>query len=63
MNEPLETDALVLDDVLGPTDEQARQLTEEATRLVLPVQEPPARFEEAMGYVFQKNSELYRRLA
>jgi hypothetical protein len=63
MNEPLETDSPVLDDVLGLTDEKARQLTEEATRLDLPVQEPPARFEEAMEYVFQKNSELYRRLA
>ena len=63
MNEPLETDAPVPDDVLEPTDEQAQQLGKEATRLDLPEQEPPARFEEAMNYVFQKNSELYRRLA
>jgi hypothetical protein len=61
------------------TDEQAGQLAEEAARLSLPVQELAARrlfgpwqseeenaapsFEAAMDYVFQKNSELYRRLA
>jgi hypothetical protein len=62
------------------TDEQARQLAEEAARLSLPVQELAARrlfapwqpeeekavapsFEEVMDYVFEKNSELYRRLA
>ena len=66
--------------MLELTDEQAQKLTEEATRLSLPVQELAARrlfapwqsgdedapapeFSEAMEYVFQKNSELYRRLA
>lgn len=62
MNEPLETEFLTLDDVPGPSDEQARQLGE-VTRLSLPVQESSIRFEEAMDYVFQKNSELYGRLA
>lgn len=61
------------------TDEQARQLADEAERLSVPLQELAARrlfapwhssaqegsleFEEAMNYVFHKNSELYRRLA
>ncbi len=65
------------------TDAQATQLTEEAERLSLPLQELAARrlfapwqspepgteevrrlkFEEAMKYVFEKNAELYRRLA
>ncbi len=62
------------------TDEQARQLAEEAARLSLPIEELAAlrlfapwrpeeenaaapSFEEAMDYVFEKNSELYRRLA
>jgi hypothetical protein len=62
------------------TEDQARQLTEEADRMHLPVQDlavqriftpwqPEANanadvsFDEAMEYVFQKNSELYRRLA
>ncbi len=65
------------------TDEQARQLADEAERLSLPLQELAAqrllapwqssepeagevrrlKFEAAMGYVFDKNAELYRRLA
>jgi len=62
------------------TDEQALQLSNEAKRLNLPMQEVAARrlfapwqsaleapvildFEEATEYVFEKNSELYRRLA
>jgi len=62
------------------TDEQARQLSEEAARLSLPLPEFATRrlfapwqsgeedaaqpnFEEAMDYVFEKNAELYRRLA
>jgi len=66
--------------ILELTDEQARQLAEEAARLSLPIQELAARrlsspwqteeenvaapsFEEAMDYVFEKNSELYKRLA
>ncbi len=61
------------------TDEQAQKLAEEAERLHLPMQELAAQrlfapwkpdeasvsldFEAAVEYVFQKNSELYRRLA
>ena len=65
MNEPLETKAFSPDDILGLTDEQARQPEDEeqATRLRLTVQEQATSFEQAMAYVFQKNSELYGRLA
>ena len=61
MNEPLEIKAFSPDDILGLTDEQARQPEDEeqATCLRLTVQEPPASFEQAMDDVFQKNSELY----
>ena len=61
------------------TDEQARHLADEAARLSLPLPELATRrlfapwqpeeddsapsFEEATDYVFQKNAELYRRLA
>ena len=50
---------------LEMTDEQARQPEDEeqATRLRLTVQEQATSFEQAMAYVFQKNSELYGRLA
>lgn len=61
-------------------DEQARQVTQEAARLNMTVEDLAVRrllaseatqdgdasdeeFEAAMEYVFQKNSELYRRLA
>ena len=58
------------------TDEQAEALAQEAERLKLSVQDlairrllapatekPAPEFEAAMDYVFQKNPELYRRLA
>lgn len=61
------------------TDEQAEQLAKEAQRLSVPMQELAVQrlfspwtpeqteeapdFDAAMDYVFQKNSELYRRLA
>lgn len=61
------------------TDEQARQWEQEAQRLRLTPEQfvtqsvevrlsttkesPALEFDEAMNYVFQKNSELYRRLA
>ena len=61
------------------TDEQAQKWTEEAQRLNLTPQQLVTQsveerlsggedasspsFEEAMDYVFQKNTELYRRLA
>lgn len=61
------------------TDEQAALLAEEAARMSVSVQDLAVRrllapsnpeqtgldpkFEAAMEYVFQKNSELYRRLA
>lgn len=61
------------------TDEQAQKWTEEAQRLNLTPQQLVTQsveerlpggedvsspsFEEATDYVFQKNSELYRRLA
>ena len=57
----MEDEVIAAKDVLGPTDEQARQPA--AVILELPVEEPPASFEEAMDYVFEKNSELYGRLA
>ncbi len=63
MNETSTNEALDPDDVLDLSDEQARQPEEQATRLELTVQEQAASFELAMAYVFQKNSELYGRLA
>jgi hypothetical protein len=61
------------------TDEQAQKSAEEAKRLNLPMQDLAARrlftpwksdeggvaldFQAAVDYVFQKNSELYRRLS
>ena len=63
MSEPLKTVFHTSDEMLKPTNEQARQQIAETTHLPLPVEEPPVSFERAMGYVFQKNSELYERLA
>ncbi len=65
--------------ILELTDEQAQQWEQEAQRLRLTPEQFVTQsvesllsannrsgnpsFEEAMDYVFQKNSELYRRLA